>query len=269
MIDRLAENLVNLKKQFTSSLDQNSNTQEIIPRYKSEQFPIEEKYLKLLHLFASKNPIYYDSIEKKISGIDCIIYQGDINEYWLGSISNDSGHAPFSPTWILSAFIATLQAKKMGYREIIDIGSGDGRIAYCAKILGMRPHSIEIDSDLVTLQKTITSETGFDLGSKCADVIEYDFGSLSLQKPAFFIGSLAQIGGNILASSILKNIKTKNAGFVFAGTLSKKYVSSQDNAGWGELMKKWDLDAVKTISLPTAWTFKEPQDTPYIFAEFR
>ena len=39
----------------------------------------------------------------------------------------------------------SLFAKKNGYSEIIDIGSGDGRIAYCSKILGMESYSIELD----------------------------------------------------------------------------------------------------------------------------
>ena len=63
------------------------------------------------------------------------MYEGDINKYWLNSIQHGSSKAPFSPTWIMSGYIGSLLAKKLGYLQVIDIGSGDGRIAFCAKIL--------------------------------------------------------------------------------------------------------------------------------------
>ena len=48
------------------------------------------------------------------------------------------------------------EAQTLGFEQIIDIGSGDGRIAYCGKILGLNSISIEIDENLVTaLQKII------------------------------------------------------------------------------------------------------------------
>ena len=272
MIEQLAKNLQELKKEFFCLYDGTSNIQEAIPISESAKFPINEKFLKLLDLFATKNPIYYNSYNQNILGINNTIHEGDINEYWLGSISHDSSHAPFSPTWILSAFIATLQAKELGFTEIIDVGSGDGRIAYCAKILGLNSYSIEIDSDLVELQKSIIKETKLDFNPYCADVTKFDFNSLKLQRPIFFIGGLAQMGGTTLASSIIDkvtNLKLKKEclGFAFAGTYSKKYANSEHNAGWGELVEKNNMKIIKTLSLPTVWTFKESEDTPYIYAK--
>jgi len=135
MIEKLAENLVDLKKEFALNYEGTSQIQEIIPISKSELFPIDQDKLNLLHEFATKNPIYYNSFEKIINDISCIVYEGDINKYWLNSIQHNSSHAPFSPTWIMSGYVLSLFAKENGYSEIIDIGSGDGRIAYCAKYL--------------------------------------------------------------------------------------------------------------------------------------
>ena len=271
MIEKLAKNLVELKKEFVQIYDGNSQIQEVIPKTKSELFPINESDLELLHEFATKNPIYYNSFEKTIGSVDCIVYEGDINKYWLNSIQHGSSKAPFSPTWIMSAYVGVLLAKEFNYSEIIDIGSGDGRIAFCAKILEMESFSIEIDNMLVDLQTTLTSI--FNFHPYCSDATSFDYSSLNLSKPVFFIGGLAQMGGVSLASGVLKNITSisnlkKNAGWVFAGTLSQKYAPDPKNeAGWGTLIADNHLKPVQTISLPTAWTLHESDETPYIFTK--
>ena len=66
MIDELATNLVNLKKEFLKSYDGKSQIQEVIPISKSELFPIPQHDLKLLHQFTAKNSIFYNSYEKII-----------------------------------------------------------------------------------------------------------------------------------------------------------------------------------------------------------
>jgi len=271
MIKEIAKNLVDLKKEFVRIYDGNSQIQEVIPKSKSDLFPIKENDLQLLHEFATKNPIYYDSFEKKIGQTDCIVYEGDINKYWLNSIQHSSSRAPFSPTWIMSGYVGALLAKNLGYSEVIDIGSGDGRIAFCAKVLNLESYSIEIDDMLVELQKTLT--TIFDFHPFCTDAILFDYLSLNLQKPIFFIGGLAQMGGIALSSGVLEKINSisdlkNNAGWVFAGTYSKKYAPDpKNNAGWGTLIEKNNLKSIQTISLPTAWTFRESDETPYIFAQ--
>ena len=98
MIEKLAENLVNLKKEFVSNYDGTSQMQELIPTSNSESFPIDQSKLDLLHEYAIKNPIYYNSFEKIIGGISCIVYEGDINKYWLNSIGHESSTQPFAPT---------------------------------------------------------------------------------------------------------------------------------------------------------------------------
>lgn len=269
MIEDLAKNLVHLKKEFEKIYDGKSQIQEVIPVSKSDLFPILQQDLELLHQFATKNPIYYNSFEKTVDGTLCIVYEGDINKYWLNSIQHGSSNAPFSPTWMMSAYVGVLLAKELGYHEVIDIGSGDGRIAFCAKVLGLESYSIEIDEMLVDLQKLLTI---FDFHPYCSDAITFDYSSLNLIQPIFFIGGLAQMGGTALASGVLEKIDSvtnlKNTGWVFAGTYSQKYPSDPKNeAGWGTLIEKNNLKSIQTLSLPTVWAFHESEDTPYIFTQ--
>ncbi len=271
MINDIAKNLVELKQEFVKAYDGKSQIQELIPKHSSESFPIEQSHLDLLHEFATKNPMYYNSFEKKFDSIDCIVYEGDINKYWLNSIQHGSSKAPFSPTWIMSGYIGVLLAKELGYSEVIDIGSGDGRIAYCAKVLDLESYSIEIDNMLVDLQNLLTSK--LDFHSFCADAITFDYLSLNLTRPIFFIGGLAQMGGTFLATGVLEKINSisnlkQNSGWVFAGTLSQKYAQDPKNeAGWGTLIEKNNLKSIQTISLPAAWTIHESEDVQYIFAK--
>jgi hypothetical protein len=271
MIEKLAENLVNLKKEFALKYEGNSQIQEIIPTSKSESFPVDQDKLNLLHEFATRNPICYNSFEKIIDDTSCIVYEGDINKYWLNSIQHDSSHAPFSPTWIMSGYILSLFAKENGYSEIIDIGSGDGRIAYCSKILGMESYSVELDNMLVDLQKSLTDDVNFN--PICSDAVQLDYSSLKLTKPLFFIGGLAQMGGLELATGVLNKIKSdsnlwRDAGWIFAGTLSKKYpADSKNKAGWGSFIENNSLQYIQNISLPTAWSFHESDETQYVFAK--
>ena len=270
MIEELAKNLVTLKKEFAKNYDGKSQIQEVIPVTKSDLFPIEQKDLELLHEFAKKNPIYYHFFEKTIGETPCVVYEGDINKYWLNSIQHGSSRAPFSPTWIMSAYVGVLLAKELGYRQVIDIGSGDGRIAFCAKVLGLESYSIEIDNMLVDLQKLLMF---LDFHPYCSDATTFDYSSLELTKPIFFIGGLAQMGGTTLASGVFEKINSisdlrKNSGWVFAGTYSQKYAQDPKNeAGWGTLIEKNNLKPIQTILLPTVWTFHESDETPYVFAQ--
>jgi len=270
MIEDLAKNLIHLKKKFVNTYDGKSQIQEVIPLTTSDLFPIPQKNLELLHQFATMNHIYYNYFEETVGGTVCIVYEGDINKYWLNSIQYGTSHAPFSPTWIMSAYVAALLAKEIGFREIIDIGSGDGRIAFCAKVLNLESYSIEIDDILVKLQNQLITPLNFH--PYCSDAAVFDYSSLNLSNPVFFIGGLAQMGGIELASGVFEKIKSisnlKNIGWVFAGTYSQKYSADPKNhAGWGTLIEKNNLKTIQSISLPTAWTFHESDETPYIFAK--
>ena len=201
------------------------------------------------------------------------MYEGDINEYWLNSIKHGSSCQPFYPTWILSAYIAASIAKNFDYKELVDIGSGDGRIAYCAKILDLQATSIEIDDVLVELQNTISTATKINFNPICVDAIEFDYSSLNLIRPVFFIGGLPQMGGDVLATNIIEKISStdlkKNTCIVFAGTDSKRQLSGNPSeGGWSSLIDKHGLKVIKTVTLPTIWTFDQLRDTPYIYTEF-
>lgn len=99
-----------------------------------------------------------------------------------------------------------INCKNLGYTELIDIGSGDGRIAFCGKISGFTTHSIEIDDGLVELQKLICSNTEQNFDPHCEDALEFDYSKFQLTNPVFFIGGLPQMGGDVLATSIIDKI---------------------------------------------------------------
>ncbi len=272
MIEDISKNLASLKQEFRRTYSGTSHIQEIIPLSNSDDFPIDQKELDALHLFVRNNPIYYNSYEEKINHTECMVYEGDINKFWLNSISHGSSYQPFSPTWMLTAYIITSIAKTLNYREVLDIGSGDGRIAYCAKILGLDAHAIEIDDMLVELQESICETTKVDFKPVGADAVKFDYLSLNLEKPAFFIGGLAQMGGEMLATSILTHLDSElkqKTCMVLTGSYSEKYsLNDRKDGGWSSLIEKNNLKVIQTAVLPTVWSFNETIDTPYTFAEF-
>ena len=272
MIEDISKNLVNLKQEFRRTYSGTSHIQEIIPLSKSDDFPIDQNELDALHLFVRNNPIYYNSYEQKINQTECMVYEGDINKYWLNSISHGSSYQPFSPTWMLTAYIITSIAKNLNYKEVLDIGSGDGRIAFCAKILGMDVHGIEIDDMLVDLQELVCETTKVDFNPVCNDAVKFDYQNLNLEKPAFFIGGLAQMGGEMLATSILTHLDSElkqKTCMVLTGSYSEKYsLNDRKDGGWRSLIEKNNLKVIQTAVLPTVWSFNEAIDTPYTFAEF-
>ena len=274
MLEKLVVSLANVKQDFARNYSGSAHIQEVLPSSASEEFPIDENHLQMLHGFAQKNPIYFNSFEEIISGIPCIVYEGDINEYWLNSIKHSSSCQPFYPTWIMSAYVMTSIAKALGYDELIDIGSGDGRIAFCASLQELHSYSVEIDEILVDLQKSICRKTNRNFNPIHADALEFDYGSLDLSCPVFFIGGLAQMGGDILAANIIAKINSildlrDKTCIVFAGTNSKRNLSGNlANGGWSDLIKRYDLKVVDTVSLPTVWTFDQQDNTPYIYTKF-
>jgi len=266
----LADGIIKLKTEFVSTYKGNSHLHEVIPVSSSELLPINEDDLKRLHEFATNNPIYSNHYETEIKGVTCRVYEGDINNYWLDSIKHDTSYAPFYPTWILSAYALAQNAKEIGISEVVDIGSGDGRIAYCAQAIGIKSYGIEIDENLVTLQKDISLKTGVNFRSQVGDATQFDYSALELSKPAFFIGGLPEIG-EILANSVIGNVMSipnlkKSSIFVLTGTNSVR-ATSRDHSkwGWGLTINNFNLNVSKTVTLPTRWTMDQPMDTPYVF----
>ena len=274
MFDKLVKKTVLLKQEFRKSYSGNAHIQEIIPLSVSEEFPIDAEHLSSLHNFMQKNVIYSNYYEEKILDIPCLVYEGDINDYWLNSIKHGSSCQPFYPTWMLSAYLLGLVSKNLGFTEMVDIGSGDGRIAFCGSIVGLDAHSVEIDDVLVNLQKTIVSSTGENFDPHCEDALMLDYSKFQLEKPVFLIGGLSQMGGDVLANSIIEKIHnivnlTKNTGLVLTGTNSKRHLSNNDkNGGWDSFITQHNLSILETVSLPTVWTFDQMVETPYLFTKF-
>jgi len=271
MNETLVEAIVTLKTEFMKRNEGGSHIQEIMPTL-PESLSIDEHELEMLHKFAESNSIYSDSYEMNILDTVCKVYQGDVNNYWLDSIKHDTSYAPFYPIWILSAYALALESKNLGVKQIIDIGSGDGRIAYCAKVAGIQSYGIEIDENLVNLEKKIVSSTGIDFKPMREDATQFDYTSLKLSQPIFFISGLPELG-EMLANSVLSKIMTipnlkANPIFVFSGShVMRKDSRDKSKWGWGKVIECYNLEVIKTVTLPTYWTLDQPIDTPFIFTK--
>jgi len=269
MNETFAKAVVTLKAEFMKRNESTSHIYEIIPTL-PESFSIDKHELEMLHKFAENNSIYAGSYEMKILDIVCKVYHGDVNNYWLDSIKHDTSYAPFYPVWMLSAYVLALQSKSLGAKQIIDIGSGDGRIAFCAKVAGLESYGIEIDENLVSLENKISSNTGVDFHPMIADATQFDYTSLELSQPIFFISGLPEVG-EMLANNVIpritsmQNLKT-NPVFVFTGShIMRKDSRDKSKWGWGKVMERYNLEVIKTVTLPTYWTVDQPIDTPFIF----
>ena len=269
MVKTLAEDIVTLKTEFMKRQNDSSHIHEIIP-VSSESLSIDEHESKMLHKFAESNSIYTDFYEMKVLDTVCKVYHGDMNNYWLDSIKHDTSYAPFYPIWILSAYTLALESKSLGAKQIIDIGSGDGRIAYCAKVAGLKSYAIEIDENLARLENEILTNTEIDFQPMMLDATQFDYASLELSQPIFFISGLPEVG-EMLANNVISritsmpNLKT-NPIFVFSGShIMRKDSRDKSKWGWGKVMERYNLEVIKTVTLPTYWTVDQPVDTPFIF----
>ena len=267
----ISENIIKMKDELVKLYTGKSHIQEILPRYKTDFLPIDETHLSLLHQFMENNPIYYDRIDVEMCGIECRIFEGDLNQFWIDSIKHDTSYAPFYPTWMLSAYFLALESRNIGSSELIDVGSGDGRIAYCGKVLGIDSISIELDENLASLQEIVAVKTGVDFNPVCSDATIYDFEKIPSKKSIFVIGGVPEIG-EVLAESVIKNAleidHISNPAFVLTGSHShREFSRDTTHFGWGTLLKKFQLSIISVISLPTYWTMDQKFDTPYIFTK--
>jgi len=269
MTDLLTKGIVQIKTEFVRKYDIQSHLNEVLPLSSSELLSIDKIDLEMLHKFAEKNSLYYNSNDIEILGIPCRVYEGDLNQFWLDSIKHDTSYTPFYPTWILSAYALALTSKNLGFQQVIDIGSGDGRISYCAKILDIKSYGIEIDENLVKLQEMISSKTGVNFNPKNADATTFDYSSLNLTSPVFFLSGLPEVGemlANNVISKIMSSSLKKTSAFVFAGSHTmRKFSKDNSKWGWGVTIDHFGLKVIETVTLPTRWTVDQPLDTPYIF----
>jgi hypothetical protein len=270
MCHSFTQGIVKLKSEFVKYHTTQSLVREVIPLLYSNLIPIAEQTLVRLNKFVTCNPIYTQSNNLSLLNISCRSYLGDINDYLLSAKKYDSSYQPFYPTWMLSAYALALEAKLLGFENIVDIGSGDGRIAYCGKLLGLRSIGIEIDSDLAFLQHEISSLTNVKFEIVNHDATHFEYDCLDLSRPMFFISGLPQ-WGDMLATSVIPRILKMpklggSAGFNFMGSHAiQKYSSDRTGWGWGKIIESYDLKVKECITLPTCWTNDQKLDTAYVF----
>jgi hypothetical protein len=266
----ITQGIVKLKGEFVKHHATRSFVREVIPLLYSKLIPIAEQTLLRLNDFVTCNRIYVESNDLSLFDISCRAYLGDINDYLLSTKKYDANYQPFYPTWMLSAYALALGAKLLGFEDIVDIGSGDGRIAYCGKLLGLRSIGIEIDSKLTILQQEISSLTDVEYEIVNGDATKFAYDSLDLSRPMFLISGLPE-WGDMLATSVIPRILEisklrKCSGFNFMGSHAmQNYSRDSTGWGWGKIMKSYDLKIKKCITLPTYWTNDQKIDTAYVF----
>jgi hypothetical protein len=266
----MLENLVKSKNIYFNKYNPGSIISEILPTSHSKNFPINTTVLEKLHQFANNNSIYLKNTPVYIDNTEFISYEGDVNTFYLSAKKYDTSYQPFYPTWILSSFLLSecLRLNYKGCKEIIDIGSGDGRIPYCGSLVGLRSIGLEIDQSLTDLQKFISNKTNVVFEIINADATTYDFVKLKLCYPCFIISALPEMG-EMFIENIMNRIKEnsiKSFLIVFLGSLVKRKFLNNNYFGWGDIIEKYNLKILHSINLPTHWTNKNIYETKYLFA---
>ncbi|MFB5598810.1 MAG: hypothetical protein ACE5SW_01095 [Nitrososphaeraceae archaeon] len=268
----ILENLIKSKNIYFDQINPKSIISEIIPISYSKKFPINTLMLGKLHQFTNNNSIYFKKTCVSIDNTGFISYEGDVNNFYLNAKKYDTSYQPFYPTWILSSLLLCewLRSDQTCSNEIIDIGSGDGRIPYCGSLLGIRSIGLEIDSSLIDLQKFISKKTNINFEIINADATTYDFSNLELYRPCFVISALPEMG-EMFIENIMKRIKEnkiKSYLIVLLGSLVKrKFSNNNDYFGWGDIIENNNLTIIHSINLPTHWTNHNAHDTKYLIVK--
>ena len=272
-LNDLAQYLVKLKNEYLDEFHSYNHIREFIP-VANHQSLFDKRILEKLHTFFNYNKIYYKQQGLTLSNIPCISYEGDVNQFWLSSKKYDTSYQPFLPTWGLSALVMILVAKDLGFENIIDIGSGDGRLIFCGSILGLYSIGIEIDKDLCDLQNKISLSSNVKYKVINSDSNSIDYSQFKLENTIIFISALPD-SGEILSYSILNHLKKykaklHNVGITLMGSHThRRYSRDKSMWGWGKFIDDSGLKIVKCISLPSSWTLDEKKETPYLFTLFK
>ncbi len=266
----LANLITVLKRRYAESRDLNGSPYEILPL---DCLNVEERddiSISKLDEFASHNPIFQGQKEIDIQNCRCKVFSCEVVEYWLSSKKYDACYQPFYPTWLISSLIICLTAKLLGFSEIIDIGSGDARIPYCGAIIGLRGISVELDANLVDLQRRIICSTGVDFEVINNDACRANFEGMNLSKPMFLISGLPE-QGEVLAEAAIMNLihhdsSSSKLGFALMGSHTmKQYSRDHTLYGWGHFVAEHKLSMLDCLTLPTMWTNEQSIDTPFVF----
>ena len=252
-----------IKARFVAGYSGSAHLREAVPH----EYPgAPAAHLKMLHAFARACPLYHGSFETDL-GVPCTAYEGDISGRWIDSTKHDASAQPFYPTWLLSAYLAAAEAARMGAEQAVDVGSGDGRVAYACAVAGLESHGVELDPGLCGLQEAVSGSTGVRFGVHCADAASFDYSGLRLRRPAVFIGGLPQMGEG-LAESVIESVRRlrldSDPVFVLMGSLERRALGP--GGSWDGLLAKMRLSVRASLELPTSWTMDRRRDTPYIYA---
>ena len=281
--------IMRLKRGLAGSYRGSSHLYEAVPSGACEMAGVDSGAAASLGAFARANPVYTALSEADICGVRCTVCEGDATGHWLDSLKHDASAAPFYPTWMLSAHALARASAALGARAAVDVGSGDGRIAYCCRAsTGMRARSIEIDGGLAALQRRISELTGVDIGASGSgeDAFGIDYWDLAGGggggggPVAFFVGALPQVG-ELLAEAVVASAlggggataaaadPRREPLFVLAGageTASGGVGGAASRWGWGPLLDRFGLRVAGMLELPTRWTLESAEGTPYVFA---
>lgn len=237
-----------------------------------------------LGAFARASPVYERLSERDVCGVRCTVCEGDATGHWLDSLKHDASAAPFYPTWLASAHILAMAARAAGASSAVDVGSGDGRIAYCCAAAGIPARSVEIDGGLAAVQAGISARTGVDMGApgRGEDAFAVDYAGLVRREgggaAAIFVGALPQVGellAGAVAGAALDGARDGGAGpiLVLAGAgegASGGVGGAANRWGWAPLLDRHGLEVLGVLDLPTRWTIESPGGgTPYVFAARR
>jgi len=259
----------NLKKEYVNKFRSKNFIREFIPKSDSN-FPISNQCLDGMHEFMKNNTIYHTTYEMELLGFPCVSYEGDINNYWLSSKKYDANYQPFYPTWMISSYLLALATRRLGFTDLIDIGSGDGRLNYCAKLLGLRSISVEIDTSLCSLQEEIKHKANIIYELIQENAVYVNLLKLKLSNPIIFISAQPELGEMLANALINQVLLLRNTcslvGVNLMGTCQHR-VYDRDHSvyGWGRFISNTKLSLLKVMTLPTTWTIDQDRDTPYLF----
>lgn len=265
----MEQHLVKLKDEYLHEFHSYNYIREFIP-VPNKQSLFDMTILEKLHTFFKHNKIYYKEQNLRLSNLPCISYEGDINQFWLSSKKYDTSYQPFFPTWALSALLLILVAKDLGFKNIIDIGSGDGRLIYCGSIIGLNSIGVEIDKELCNLQNEISNSSKVKYEVINSDSNSIDYSQFRMENTMIFISALPELGEMISYGMIdqFKKYKAKmhNVGITLMGTHTyKQYSRDKSMWGWGKFIDDSGLKIVKCLSLPSSWTLDEKRNTIFIY----
>lgn len=269
----LVKNLVNLKNEYLEEFHSYNPIREFVP-VPNKQNMIDKSHLEKLHTFFKLNSIYYKEQAVTLSGIPCTSYEGDVNQFWLSSKKYDTNYQPFLPTWGLSALVMCLVVKNLGFQNILDIGSGDGRLLYCGSILGLDSAGVEIDKDLCELQNEISTCSNVKYNVIHGDSNSIDYSQFNLENTMIFISALPELG-EMIANGVLNQLKMyrgklHNVGITLMGSHTyRKYSRDKSMYGWGKFIADSELKVLASLSLPSSWTLDEKKETPYMFTHLK